>query len=75
MCGFAVAVCDGQVAVLDELFQIGAQRRIFFDLIGQRMEQAAQLLGGAGDGNFVFHGRIAVFSFHVAVLLNVQRGS
>ena len=74
MCGFAVAVCDGQVAVLDELFQIGAQRRIFFDLIGQRMEQAAQLLGGAGDGNFVFHSRIAVFGFHVAALLNVQRG-
>ena len=74
MRGFAVAVCDGQVAVLEELFQIGAQRRIFFDLIGQRMEQAAQLLGGAGDGNFVFHGRIAVFGFHVAALLNVQRG-
>ena len=47
MCGFAVVVCDGQVAVLDELFQIGAQRRIFFDLIGQVVQAG---VGGAISG-------------------------
>ena len=38
------------------------------------MEEAAQILGGAGDGDLVIDRRIIALGRHIVALLNIQRG-